>query len=199
MLNLTADTIADKLIDSALRHGGGTIAVTAYGRVPTAGYVVSYDGGIELSRLFAHRDSAEHKALCEFIERNYATVVFNPLHYFGSWQHNGITYVDVSRVFSERQPAIDFARMNHQRALFNLATGESEPIPARVTLAKPPVYVGRHRKADAPNVGQSMRALDAAMRPKIDYRHRDREVRKALRQYVTVHGTDVRTPYALAL
>ena len=196
MFTLSSSVIADKLIGAAVTHGGGTISAQAYGKVPATGYVVSYDGGIELDRLFFHNDSAEHRALCEFIERNLSTVVFNPLHYFGSWQHNGVTYVNVSRVFSERATAVEFGRMNHQLAGYDLGQRAEFRIAPRVSLDKAaaePSYHGRHRAEDHVSTGR------------IDYVHRARrsvvDTSNALDAAMAPAkaGVDYSSPYILAL
>ncbi len=148
MFTLQASDIADKLFYGSL-VGGATVSATFTGSVPTSGYVVGYANGLALQDDLV--DSIG--TMTKFIEQNLATVVYFPRHYFGIWDgSDGMTYVDVVKVFSEYAQAMDFARDNNQRAVYNLATEKDIKVKAivPVRLAKAPftAYHGKHRAED---------------------------------------------------
>ena len=108
-------TLADKVESS----GGFTYSPVG-NKSPKSGYAMAlnpmYEERVPL-RDFGPDHVAEYR-------KKWAAVLAEPNNYLGAWVQDGYVYLDVSVVVSDESEAMDVARQNQQRAIFNLSTFE---------------------------------------------------------------------------
>ena len=109
----TVDDIASDLIKA---EDGGTFPVVVGQRVPVAGYVVGQHG------VSGPTDTLDVRAWVESVR---SEVAHKPGYYVGAWHFDGLTYLDVVRVFPELVPAMRDAREHNQVAIYDLTAEES--------------------------------------------------------------------------
>lgn len=112
-----AATIAFDLLNQG---EGGTVAAIVGQRVPASGYVVG-QFGVKLTE--AGEDLV--KVTEEWVASVLPKVAFTSGLYLGIWVHEGVTYLDVVRIYSEIVPAFADANARGELAIYDLANGRT--------------------------------------------------------------------------
>lgn len=110
---------------SDLYHSGGFTYDPLFGTEQKRGWAVGLEGyqkTFQLERINA-RDIDEHAQL---IPHN---------AYQGGWVDDGTVYLDAVQIEPDRVEAVRLGVKNGQRAIYNLRTGELQPIPVELTAA----------------------------------------------------------------
>jgi hypothetical protein len=101
--------------------GEGFTVEERTGHRPSSGFVSAVPGAEQPipAAEFTPRHIADYR-------RQHAALLAQPGNHLGAWYDSDtdIIYLDVSRVFSDRQEALDFARSSDQLAIFDLSTFE---------------------------------------------------------------------------
>ncbi len=113
--------IAYRAARGILANGGATLAVKAGQSDPTTGYVVA-DGSHEQTADLATIDP--RLLVAAYVDSHRAALAQTGA-YLGAWVNDGYLVLDVVNVLPERNVALNAARDRGERAIFNLATGET--------------------------------------------------------------------------
>jgi hypothetical protein len=99
-------------------HDGITIGLS-FDR-PKVGYSVSIypEHGRTYKGLPSQTD------VINFIE-SHRELLSRPIHYIGGWRADGISYLDISVIYDNKDAAIELAARFDQQAIYNLETGET--------------------------------------------------------------------------
>lgn len=111
-------TITQKIYDETLAHDG--VTVDLLGNVPSAGFMVSELGGVEVPL-----DKFSVRDIKRVITKNKQALLGTGA-YVGTWidRETNIVYVDYSVNFSNMEVALAFGRKNGQKAIYSLDTKE---------------------------------------------------------------------------
>lgn len=109
------------LFEYVLNNGGATLGTDFKPIEKKRGYCVSL-AGFE-TRLSLSNPSA--KMLFEYYLIVYAERARKAGAFVGLWIDKGILYFDLSRVFSDKKKALKEGAINAQKAIYDLAKGES--------------------------------------------------------------------------
>lgn len=108
-----------EFLATARQQGGCTVKLSD-GSSPETGYMVAR-ADCEMTVPTRELDA---KIVQRYISEYFAYLA-EPKAFLGIWLNDGIAYLDVSYVFADKQSAINFARLNSQLAIYNVATGET--------------------------------------------------------------------------
>ena len=106
---------------SEAHAGGFTYGIGGYR--PTEGYAVAI-AGRERSHTAQRNYERTATSISIYARLNY-DVLQLPGFYLGAWLDDGRIYLDVVRVFSDRDMALEAGKRNHQLAVFDLTTQEA--------------------------------------------------------------------------
>ena len=111
---------------AAFKTNGGATCRAPSGNcnAPKAGFALALDKSTELA-IRASKLSAN--GICAYVARHWQALT-RPNAYLGLWQDGPCAYLDVSTVLRNKAKALALARKVRQKAIFNLATGQSLPV-----------------------------------------------------------------------
>jgi hypothetical protein len=117
--------IAERAARAIAANDGATLAVKAGQADPTTGYVVANGRDEQTTDLakFAARWEIE-QYIGAYVDAHRSALAQTGA-YLGAWIDDGYLVLDVVSVLPERNVALNLARDNGERAIFNLSTGET--------------------------------------------------------------------------
>lgn len=124
--NITAEQI-----DKIVANGGGTLGLETLrdDNLPTDGY---YVGEYNLAVQFAH-EGTDNSVIVYMLDEIRIPEFYRMLpegFYLGFWRsENGYWYIDISRHVSNRVVAENYARINYEKAIWDIANNVEIPIP----------------------------------------------------------------------
>ena len=110
------NTLASVALEKLHSAGGFTFRAVNGDSAPTSGYVVSLLGQEEKHKL----SDIDAGKIGEYFANRPDTI-----DYFGGWIENDIVFLDVCVIAPSLETALQVARDNRQKAIFDLASGQS--------------------------------------------------------------------------
>ena len=105
--------IASDLRSNAVK--GGTVSVLSDDLTPSTGYVVGQHG------ISGPSETLDFEG---WVRSVLPEVAFQPAHYVGVWEEDGVTYLDVVRIHQDRRAALDDALARGEIAIYDLTESE---------------------------------------------------------------------------
>lgn len=103
----------DDVVEDILAHGGGTYDSGDFDPAgSTYGYYCSVEGGVAVPISEFNSDTLE-----QFVR--YMTTDL-----LGAWVYDGDVYLDSTKWFANKEEALEFGRINHQKAIWDIANNE---------------------------------------------------------------------------
>lgn len=114
------------LLRSTKSHGGATVGRSGENALPRGGYVVGTESGTAqtvhtspIPKTERHRmNKGERRLLARFADHRD----------FGTWISGNRIHLDPVMTTTRRREAMAVGRRNRQEAIYNVKTGESEPV-----------------------------------------------------------------------
>lgn len=111
---------ASKLIDNVMKNGGFTYRAISKLQ-PTKGFVVSTTKNLEQ---VVSSGEITPKHLQDYVDKN-RDVLAQPNAHLGAWVDGGKVYLDVSRVFTDKNEALKLAEEHQQEGIYDLGNGKT--------------------------------------------------------------------------
>lgn len=111
--------IADRIIADTLAHGGGTYhARTGDAITNTRGYYVG--GALDGIKVDAADPNAAANAVAYMMHMIPVNGNHEPMHYLGTWMHDGIIYIDAADHHTDAITALDVGRARGELSIWDI-------------------------------------------------------------------------------
>ena len=109
--------IIQQILNATKRRGGYTVNPIT-GEIPTTGYIASTGEHEKRVPRVCYSDISAYAA-----EHEHLFSAPDSRMFLGTWKQSGITYLDVSVRFTDRDAALRYAEMNKQQAIYDIGEG----------------------------------------------------------------------------
>lgn len=110
-----------KFYKSILSNGGATVSFTTKELNPDTGIFSSLKGLDQTIPLAEFTPDKATKLIQAYIKKN-QNLLKTKGYFLGAWVYNEEVYLDISRKFDSEPEALEFARANEQKAIYNAET-----------------------------------------------------------------------------